>query len=65
MTNEQIVAQSLAARSISARSQSESNLLILAAISSDPTIDGEQLKAIWIERWLKANSNRTKEGDNP
>jgi hypothetical protein len=62
MTNEQIVAQSLAARSISARNQSESNLLILAAISKDPTVDGAQLKAIWIERWLKKVAKRAEEG---
>lgn len=59
-TENQIVAASLAARAIRAISQSASELYILAAVKEDPTIDGDDLRTIWIERWLKCNENRGK-----
>lgn len=54
-TENQIVAASLAARAIRAVSQSESDLLILAALSLDSTIEGDDLRSIWMERWLSRN----------
>lgn len=60
-TENQIIAASLAARAIRADEQSASELYILAAVREDPTIDGDALRTIWIERWLSRNQPNPKE----
>jgi hypothetical protein len=58
LTIEQEAAQSLAQRAIDTDKQSQSNTLILAAISLDPSIDTANIKAAWLDKWMKQNQNR-------
>lgn len=61
MNIEQEAAQSLIARAFSTGRQSEADLLIGAAKRLDPAINAEKIQARWLEQWLEANRNRTKE----
>jgi hypothetical protein len=57
-TINQEAARSLAQRAIDTDKQTESNTLILAAVSLDPSIDTATIKAAWLDKWMKQNQNR-------